>query len=79
MGTIHTSDARRVQREFGAEIRRRRLSLGLTQEKLAERARLHPTYVGAIERGERNLSLQNIVRLARALRTPPGALLHAIE
>ena len=79
MGTMPTSDARRVQREFGAEVRRRRLILGLTQEKLAERAHLHPTYVGAIERGERNLSLQNIVRLARALRIPPSSLLHAIE
>ena len=74
-----SSNAAGIRRRFGDEVRRRRLSLGLTQEGLAERARLHPTYVGAIERGERNLSLQNIIRLARALRTKPGSLFHEIE
>jgi transcriptional regulator with XRE-family HTH domain len=52
---------------FGANLRRARLHLGLTQEQLAERAALHWTYVGSVERGERNVSVDNICRLAWAL------------
>jgi transcriptional regulator with XRE-family HTH domain len=52
---------------FGKAVRRFRLEKRWTQEDLAERAKLHPTYIGGIERGERNVSLDNIVRIARAL------------
>ncbi len=52
---------------FGANARQLRLKRKLTQEQLAELSSLHPNYIGGIERGERNLSLVNIVRLARAL------------
>lgn len=52
---------------FGKEVRVRRCKVGLTQEGLAERANLHPTYVGSVERGERNIALENIVALAKAL------------
>jgi transcriptional regulator with XRE-family HTH domain len=62
------------RKRFGAAIRRLRTAKHLTQEGLAERARLHPSYIGGIERGERNLGLDNILRLARALSTDPGAL-----
>jgi transcriptional regulator with XRE-family HTH domain len=50
----------------------------MSQEQLAERAGLHRTYVGAIERGERNVSLKNILRLARALGTRGSELLEGI-
>ena len=60
---------------FGDSVRRRRTELGLTQEDLAERAVLHRTYVGGIERGERNISLLNLLLIARALETEPGNLL----
>jgi len=59
----------------GKTIRHRRTKLGWSQEKLAEEAGLHWTYIGGIERGERNLALLNIVRIARALRVRPRSLL----
>ncbi|MGC9504193.1 helix-turn-helix domain-containing protein [Baaleninema sp.] len=52
---------------FGRRIRYFRKRLGLSQDGLADKASLHRTYVGAIERGERNVSLLNILRLADAL------------
>jgi len=56
-----------VRRAFGRRLRALRHTRALSQEALAERASLHWTYVGGIERGERNPSLDNINRLARAL------------
>lgn len=52
---------------FGARIREIRTERGLTQEELAAQAGLHWTYIGQIERGERNLSLKNVLKLARGL------------
>jgi len=52
---------------FATNVRRVRLSLGLSQERLAELAGLHRTYVGSVERGERNISIDNMERLARAV------------
>lgn len=60
---------------LGWRIRELRLKAGLTQEQLAERADLHPTYLGGVERGERNLSLKNLDKLARALQMPLRSLL----
>lgn len=55
-------------------MRARRLKVGLTQEKLAELADLDPTYISGIERGRRNPSLKNIVKIARALKTSVAKL-----
>ena len=64
---------------LGKTIRDLRMELSLSQEELAERADLHRTYVGGIERGERNVSLENIVRIAHALQFVPSQLLERIE
>lgn len=59
--------ARRDLVAFGAAVREHRGRRSLSQEGLAERSELHRTYVGGIERGERNVSVINIYRLADAL------------
>ena len=64
---------------FGANARRLRLKRKLTQEQLAELSGLHPNYIGGIERGERNLSLVNIVRLTRALQCRIGDLFAGVS
>jgi transcriptional regulator with XRE-family HTH domain len=58
------SEARKV---FASRLRQIRQVKGLSQEDLADRAGLHRTYVGSVERGERNISIDNIERLAKAL------------
>ena len=63
---------------FGERVRTRRIELDLSQEALGEVAGLHRTYIGGIERGERNLSVVNVVRLAHALGIDPGELLRAL-
>jgi transcriptional regulator with XRE-family HTH domain len=65
-----------VLKRFGLRVRELRLAAGLSQEQLAERAGLHRTYIGGIERGERNVAILNIVRLARALKVRPSELFH---
>lgn len=64
---------------LGVRIRTLRTSLGFSQEQLAEQCGLHRTYVGAVERGERNVSLLNIVKFARSLGVSPSQLLEGVE
>lgn len=64
---------------LGETVRRLRESEGISQEELADRCGLHRTYVGSVERGERNVSLANIVRLAKALKILPAALLEGLR
>jgi transcriptional regulator with XRE-family HTH domain len=61
----------------GRNIKARRLALSLSQEALAEACDLHRTYVGAVERGERNITLASLEKLAVALKCKPQALLDA--
>ena len=56
-----------VQVSFGATVRKCRTSKGWSQEKLADECDLHRTYIGGIERGERNVSLVNIKKIADSL------------
>lgn len=69
-------DAKKI---FGQNVRRLRKVHGFSQEELAERAGLHRTYIGSVERGERNLSLDNIVAIARALGVAVAELMNGIE
>lgn len=56
-----------IRSRFGSHVRRLRTERGWSQEGFADRAQLHRTYVGSIERGEQNISLENIARLAATL------------
>ncbi len=62
-------------KKFGFKIRRLRLQNKMSQEQLATQANLHWTYISGIERGLRNTSLLNIMKLARALKVKPKDLL----
>lgn len=63
------------QKILGENIRSLRTKQRITQEQLAELCDLHRTYVGAMERGDRNVSLNNIVKVAQALKVTPSELL----
>lgn len=64
---------------FADNVRRLRLELGLSQEELAERAGVHRTYVGMLERREKNVTIYNIERIALALDVEPASLLSSPE
>ncbi|HET7375175.1 MAG TPA: helix-turn-helix transcriptional regulator [Anaerolineae bacterium] len=65
----------RFLHDIGFRIRERRQALGLTQEDLAAKTHLHRTYIGSVERGERNLSILNLRQIAKSLRTTISELL----
>ncbi len=65
--------------ELGARMRARRNELGLSQEGLAAVAGLHWTFVGQVERGRRNISLHNLLKLAQALQIDPGELVTGLR
>jgi transcriptional regulator with XRE-family HTH domain len=64
---------------FGDRVRARRHELGYSQERLADHAGLHWSFVGQVERGRRNLTLHNILRLAAALDTDPSTLVQGLQ
>jgi transcriptional regulator with XRE-family HTH domain len=64
-----------ARKVFAANLRQRRLQLGLSQEEFASRCGLHRTYIGSVERGERNVSIDNMERIAAALGVNIASLL----
>ena len=69
------SSSEEAQRDLGRAIREARRDQGISQEQLALDCGVHRTYLGSVERGERNISLLNITRIAAALGTTASALL----
>lgn len=69
----------KVQVVFGSALRAFREERALTQQGLAELADLHTNYVSSVERGERNLSLHNITKLAHALKIPVATLMASLD
>lgn len=65
-------------REFGERVRQRRLKLGLSQEAAAVRCGIHWTQLGKVERGQRSLRLETIVKIGRGLEVDPGSLVSGL-
>lgn len=75
MNAGRVSSAAPTRLAFGSRVRQLREERHLSQEQLADEAGMHRTYVSSLERGQRNVGLDNIIRLAVALGVPPSALL----
>lgn len=65
--------------EIGKRIRGYRTRLKLSQEELAEKCRLHPTYIGQLERGEKNATIESVSKVAEGLKIPLSTLFENIE
>jgi transcriptional regulator with XRE-family HTH domain len=65
--------------EFGARVRRRRQELGKTLEQLSADSDVHWSFLGQVERGRRNLTLHNILKVAAALDIDPGELVRGLQ
>ena len=59
--------SKNILKKFGKRVKAERLKQNLSQEELAEKAGVHRTYIGMIERAEKNITLQNIEKIAKAL------------
>ena len=57
-----------ILKKFGKRVREERIKQNLSQEELAEKAGVHRTYIGMVERAEKNITLQNIERISKALK-----------
>jgi len=67
------------RRALGQRVQKYRQALRVSQEELADRAGLHRTYIGHVERGETNISLLNLLRLAEALKRRPQDLVRDLD
>jgi transcriptional regulator with XRE-family HTH domain len=64
-----------VLMRFGKKVRENRINMDLSQEELARRAGVHRTYIGMIERAEKNITLENIEKISKALGLPLSKLM----
>jgi transcriptional regulator with XRE-family HTH domain len=65
---VSTSQLKVIRKNFGERVRQLRKEQGYSQEAFADECELHRTYIGAIERGERNVAIDNIAKIAKALK-----------
>ena len=72
-------DSPSLRRAFGAQVRHFRKSRGLSQAALAVACKLDPNYLGGIERGERNPTLENIAKIAKSLEVPVSLLVAGVD
>lgn len=68
-----------IAKFIGQRIRNYRTQRGLSQEKLAELSGCHPTYIGQVERGEKNATLESIEKIASALNVPLSQLFEKLD
>lgn len=78
MPKAESSALNETTRVFGERVRERRLELGLSQEAAAVRCGIHWTQLGKVERGQRSLRLETIVKIADGLDVDPGELVRAL-
>lgn len=71
---LNAAQLRQIRKLFGGRVRALRKAKGYSQEGFADECGLHRTYIGAVERGERNVSVDNIARIADALKEGVGGL-----
>ncbi|XVJ67177.1 MAG: helix-turn-helix transcriptional regulator [Lacibacter sp.] len=76
MGTTYTRDEKAFLVQIGNRIRELRIEADLSQEKLAFESELDRTYIGSVERGERNISVINLRKIAKALKYKTADLLN---
>lgn len=67
--------SKQILEKFGNRVRKERIKQNLSQEELGLRAGLHRTYIGMIERAEKNITLENIEKIAKSLNLPIANLL----
>ena len=72
-------DDKHFLQRIGDRIREGRAHRGYTQAELADRCKLHRTFIGSVERGERNLSVLNLRKIAKVLRLDPGMLVEEVK
>jgi transcriptional regulator with XRE-family HTH domain len=69
----------KIKTKFGKVIKQLRSDRGLSQEELADRAGVHRTYIGMIERAEKNITIENSYKLSKALKVPLSSIFLKIE
>lgn len=76
---VDETKLRKIRKEFGARVRALRKERGFSQEALAYECGIHRTYMGDVERGERNIALENIYKIAHALGVNMSDLLDGVK
>ena len=79
MSTTYSKDEKAFLEQIGNRIRELRIEADLSQEKLAFESELDRTYIGSVERGERNISVINIIALCKALKVKPSDLFKNLD